>query len=142
MYTQKPMNDGQRRLIFGLARRLSLDDDELHDIVREQTGKTSIKELTSYKAKLVTDHLQMLLGEEPQTPRDRPTDKQLNKIYALARSLGWMENPKRLRGFLEARFGVSDARFLTDKKTSDVIEALKAIGKGGRAERDGYGELD
>ncbi len=142
MYTKKPMSDGQRRLLYGLARRLKIDDDWLHDIVNDKTGKTSIKELSSYQAKLIADYLQRLLGEEPQTPPDRPTDKQRNKIFALARALGWLENPKRLRSFLEKRYGVSDVSFLTDKDTNNCIEALKAIDKGGRAERSGYGELD
>ncbi len=142
VYTKKPMSEGQRKFIFGLARRLDLDNEELHDVVEQKTGKASIKELTSYQAKLVTDHMQMLLGEEPKTPPDRPTDAQMRKIYALVRELGWLDNPKRLRGFLEKRYKVSDVRFLTDKNTNNLIEALKKIIAGGRAEREGYGELD
>ncbi len=143
MYTQKkPVSNAQIRMMYGLAKRLALDNDGLHDVVELKTGKESIKALTSYQAKLVTDHMLLLLGEEPQTPQDRPTDPQLRKIYALVRELGWASEPKRLRGFLEKRYGVSDARFLTDKKTNNLIEALKKIIEGGRAGREGYGEVD
>lgn len=142
MKTQKPISDGQRRLIFGLARRLALEDDELHGVVERITGTPSIKELTSYKAKLVADYLKRLLGEEKTTPRNRPTESQRQKIHALLRELGWDKDEKRFRAFLEKRYRVSDIRFLPDKQTNNVIEALKAISKGGRAERKGYVEVD
>lgn len=37
------------------------------------------------------------------------------KIYALAAKLGWADDPKRLRAFLEKRFGASHPTFLDDK---------------------------
>ncbi len=94
MYTTpKPISNGQIRMIYGLAKRLTIDNDWLHDIVEDKTGKTSIKELTSFQAKLVTDHLQRLLGEEPQTPPNRPTEKQaLSDIFSSSLSVN--SNPK------------------------------------------------
>ena len=53
----------------------------------------------------------------------------------LAREMGWAGKPSRLRGFLEAKAGVSDVKFLSKDHARRIIEALKAIQKGGRAER-------
>ncbi len=49
--------------------------------------------------------------------------------------MGWAGEPSRLRGFLEAKAGVSDVKFLSIDGARRMIEALKAIQKGGRAER-------
>jgi hypothetical protein len=60
------------------------------------------------------------------------------KIFSLVKELKW-EDPARLRGFLEKRYGVSHPKFLNDSDTAKCIEALKAMLKGGRSERKGYG---
>ena len=44
------------------------------------------------------------------------------------------EEPKRLRHFLRARFGVDDVAFLTAENAGKVIEGLKAMVK--RAEKE------
>ena len=63
---------------------------------------------------------------------------------ALAAKLGWADDPKRLRAFLEKRFGASHPTFLDDKHARNCIEAMKAMLAGGRGERKGGhdGEVD
>jgi hypothetical protein len=80
--------------------------------------------------------LQRLTGAAPaEPPAGRATAAQRGKILSLVRVMGWADDPQRLRGFLKARFGVSDLSFLPYEKVGPVIEALKAIQAGGRAER-------
>lgn len=90
------------------------------------------------------DRLKRLTGQETTAPHNRPTKEQVAKIYALAAKLGWADDPKRLRAFLEKRFGASHPTFLDDKHARNCIEAMKAMLAGGRGERKGGhdGEVD
>lgn len=125
----------QMRCIYALARSGGLDSDALHAVVGSTTGKDSIKQLTTMDAKKVIDRLKLLAGEEPTTPRGRPTKEQVAKIYALAVKLGWSGDPRRLTGFLEKRFGTSHPAWLTERDARNCIEAMKAMVAGGRGER-------
>lgn len=95
----------QMRCIYALARGGGISNDDLHAVVFTTTGKDSIKLLTSADAKQVIDRLKRLTGQETTAPHNRPTKEQVAKIYALAAKLGWADDPKRLRAFLEKRFG-------------------------------------
>ena len=119
----------QMRCIYALARGGGISNEDLHAVVFATTGKDSMKLLTSADAKQVIN---------------RPTKEQVAKIYALAAKLGWADDPKRLRAFLEKRFGASHPTFLDDKHARNCIEAMKAMLAGGRGERKGghNGEVD
>lgn len=121
-------------MIWGLARKLGMDDGALHALAAGLTGCESIRALNISQAARVIDRLNALAGKERAIP-SRATAKQQGKILALAGALGWSRDPKRLRGFLEKLAGVSDARFLTIKQAGRVIEAMKAMDAGGRGER-------
>lgn len=130
----KPISQGQMRMIYGLARKVNLDDELLHDMVRGQTGCEHIRSLSITQAKALIDRLKRVAGEpEKETPGDRATEAQRRMIYALAKELGW--DHERLRAFMEKRFNASAVAFLTASKTKAVIEALKSIQAGGRGER-------
>lgn len=133
----KALTPAQMRCIYALARNGGLDTESLHAVVENTTGKDSIKLLTGLDAKNVIDRLKCLIGQETTAPHDRPTKEQVAKIYALAGKLGWSDDPRRLRSFLEKRFGVSHPTFLTEKHARNCIEALKAMLAGGRGERKG-----
>lgn len=124
----------QIRMIWGSAKSAGMDSDELHCLVAGLTGCDSIRHLNVKQAIRVIDRLNALAGKQKDIP-DRATQKQQYKILALAREMGWTEDPARLRGFLEKRAGVSDVRFLSLKAANRVIEALKAMQKGGRQDR-------
>ena len=104
----------QMRCIYALARGGGISNDDLHAVVFTTA------------------------------PHNRPTKEQVAKIYALAAKLGWADDPKRLRAFLEKRFGASHPTFLDDKHARNCIEAMKAMLAGGRGERKGGhdGEVD
>lgn len=125
----------QMRMMYGLAKKADVDNDNLHAMVYEECGKDSIKQLSSFEAKRVIDRLMKLAGQEPKTPAARSTTKQQRYIYVLAKQLGWGDDKKRLRGFLKARFGVEDVSWLTDEKCKAAIEAMKAMIAGCRGER-------
>ena len=122
----------QMRCIYALARGGGISNDDLHAVVFTTTGKDSIRLLTTADAKQVIDRLKRLTGQETTAPHNRPTKEQVAKIYALAAKLGWADDPKRLRAFLE------------NKHARNCIEAMKAMLAGGRGERKGGhdGEVD
>ena len=132
--TPKKASNAQLKMIYGLAKRAGIDSDILHTITARVCHRDSLAALTSFEASRLIDHLKRYLGEADEGA-GRATEKQRGKIYALARAMGWMDNPRRLRSFLEVRYKVSDVRFLSHEQAGLVIEALKAMEKGGRAER-------
>ena len=128
------VSGAQLRMIYGLARKVDLDDEQLHELARVTCRAESLKALTGVQAGWLIDRLQAILGR-PAAPADRATKGQQGKIWAMIRAMGWADDPKRLRGFLERIAHVSDVRFLDPQQAGVVIEALKAIDAGGRAER-------
>ena len=124
----------QLRMIFGLAKKAKMDNDELHCMIHGLTGVESIKMLNTSQAARIIDRLNVLTGVKKDVAA-RATPAQQYKILALAREMGWLGEPSRLRGFLEAKAKVSDARFLSIDSARWIIEAMKAMQKGGRAER-------
>jgi hypothetical protein len=123
------ISTAQMRMMYGLAKKCSMDNDSLHGLVYRHSKVESIKDLTMYQAKGIIDYLMYLSGQEKMEIPDRATEAQRAFIHGLARDMGWEDNPKRMRGFLESRFGIADIAFLTQEKASDVIEALKAMAK-------------
>lgn len=116
---------GQRSKIFAICKELGIDDDLLHELVYAETGCTSLRQLTMVRAMNVIDRL-----EGKNTPKGMATPKQKRFMEALARENGWaLEDGSvdmdRLLGFIKARFKVESYQWLTSRKASQVIEALK-----------------
>lgn len=132
---EQPISGGQLRMVYGLAKKCGVDNDLLHDMIKAQFGADSMKALSMRQAKQLIDRLQQATGDAPADVPGRASESQRRLIYAIARELGWTNESKRLRMFLEKRFGVSDVPFLPSTKCGAVIEALKAIRDGGRGER-------
>lgn len=136
------MTKGQIRMIYGMAKRIGMDNDELHCMVHGLTGCDSIRALTVPQGGRVIDRLNVLAGVKKE-PTNRASAAQQRMILKLAGEMGWLGEPARLRGFLEAKAGVSDVKFLTTDAARKIIEALKAMQKGGRSERrEQYGRMD
>lgn len=131
----KILSPAQIKCIYTLARKGGLDNDTLHVLVNNLTGKDSIKLLASRDAAQVIDALKRLIGQEPAAPRDRASDAQAAKILSLAAELGWADDPCRLRSWLESRYHASHPRFLNKANTNNCIQAMKAMLAGGRGER-------
>ena len=124
--------DGQRRMIFKLAREKGLDNDLLHAYIENLTGKASLKYLTIIDARNVIDSLN---DNKASGSKGMATFKQRRFIEGLAADIGWVvEGSKkldreRLNAWLYHRYGISNIRWLTAKKASDAIEGLKAMVK-------------
>lgn len=123
---RKMITPDQIRMIYGIGNRNDLDNDMIHHIAQVLFGKCSLKELTCYQASQMIDCLRRRTGEAMEPIPDRASEGQRKYILSLAGKLG-MTEPKRLRAFLRARFGVDDVAFLTDRNASGVIEGLKAM---------------
>lgn len=129
----------QIKLMYGVSRKLGMDNDALHALVRNLTGKESVKTLTRYEGVCVINQLKRKAGDEE--PGDRANKGQLHIIYGLARKLGWLEDSEgvtadtRLRAFCEKRYGVSHPRFLNETQTNNIIQAMRAMVKGNRGDR-------
>lgn len=128
-------SDAQRRYIWVLAREVGLSSEDLHSVMEAITGTASIKELSKADGARLIEYMKLLCGQDDYTPKDMATRRQQEYIRDLSIMLGWDDDPNRLTMFLEARFGVSSPRFLTSKKASACIEALKSMVKGNRGER-------
>lgn len=129
----------QLRAIFALGRKLDMDMEDLHGIAYRIGGVESLKSLTSREAGRMIDELRQRAGEPSRVPgsgsASRATGPQQRMILALVREMGWADQPERLRGYLRRMCGADDVRFLTPQQASRVIDGLKAMRDGGRAER-------
>ena len=115
----------QRSKIFAEAKELGIDNELLHELVYAETGCRSLRMLTMVQAARVIDRL-----EGKTTPKGMATPKQKRFIESLLKQIGWtgddgVPDMARLEGFLRARFNVDSYKWLTIKKASEVIEALK-----------------
>ena len=136
----------QIQRIFGLAKKMGLDNEALHDKVMAVTSQEHISQLTGSQADAV---IYSMTGERPsfrrveyvQRPISRASQDQIGLILGLAKKLGWpieRQNRQRLNGFLREQYGVEHIDWLDPEDAVKCIEALKAMVAGGRKERKGY----
>lgn len=122
----------QLRMMFGLARKLGLDGDGLHDLVAARVGKESLRELTRAEARETIEHL-LGCGRARKRRREKlpanvialPSRKQLELVGVLAVRLGWGDSPERLTGLCRRVTGHDFPR--TSKEVQALIEALKSM---------------
>lgn len=128
----------QLKALFALSRKLGMDMEDLHGIAYRVSGTESLRGLTAKEAGKIIEELKERLGQPPlpktSGPR-RATQEQRRKIFALTRQMGWSDQPERLRGYIRRMTKVDDDRFLTVQQAGVIIDGLKAMLEGGRAER-------
>ena len=123
------------RTLWGIAKspELQMSGEELHLVVQAQTGKDSLKELTSSERRRVAYVLGQMKDSASGKRKRQPsvasnaTDNQRRKIYMLTRELGWEDNPKRLSGFIRRMFKVDRLEWLDYEQCSSLIETLKKM---------------
>lgn len=118
------ITDEQRRKIFGLAKGLGLDMEDLHALVYDATGKESIRQLTTTEANKVIRRLASLLSLKEHRP-GRASARELWKQRQLARELGWSE--EQLAAFIKRMAKVDRPEWQTSQDASNIIEGLKAM---------------
>ncbi|MGN1144893.1 MAG: phage protein GemA/Gp16 family protein [Acetatifactor sp.] len=119
------ITNAQKAKIFAVCNELGIDNDLLHELIFAVTGCHSLRNLTMAQGIMIIDRL-----EGKSAPAGMATYRQKCFIEALAKEIGWTEengtvSMVRLEGFLKARFAVNSYKWLTVKKASEVIEALK-----------------
>jgi hypothetical protein len=120
----------QLKMIWGLARKLDIDEDTLRTRAQRYSGELSLRALSAQQAAMLIDSLQ---GKREPSPY-RASPGQAAVIRSLAERLGW-DDPNRLRGWLLSRYGVERLEWLPHDQAILCIEAMKAMLKGGRGER-------
>lgn len=133
------MTGAQMRMVYMLCGQSGINNDELHDIVWGLMQKESLTALTSAEGIRLIDRLRKYCGDIP----NRATQKQKWMIARLETELGWAGEPARLRGMVQRVAGVDDVKFCTIAQAGKIIEALKAMQRGGRgARKEEANELD
>lgn len=124
----------QIKYIYTLAKKLTLNEEFLHEVIELLTGKNSIKKLTSEDAKLVIEKLSHTAGQTYKSstpvPRDKKnviyfiTNDQQRKLRFLAMDTG--RDEKALNA-LSNRLFRKGYKQLTTRQASKLIEACKEI---------------
>jgi len=120
-----PVTQKQIAKIHALANKLGLDEELLHELVQAETRKCSIRRLTVPEAIKVIDRMEGMV-----TPKGMATPKQRRFIEKLLKDIGWVfpdgkPDISRLEKLLKSKFQTDSYNWLTVKKASEVIEALK-----------------
>lgn len=141
------IDDRQRRRIFGAAHALGMDNNDLHALAADVTGKDSLKALTAREADEVVRELERRQQSAPPPPKARkprqhpehpggPTSEQQRKVWAMMYDLQAMDTEpsslslgERLCGIIRKELHVSaTARgpfaWLTCEQCSRLIDIL------------------
>lgn len=136
---QRAVTPAQLRMLHGVARKAGMDDELLHAKALALTGKEHLTGLTCKEAAELIDSITGVdtsNRRQYNRPLNRASQQQINHILSLARMLGWLEEGYgRLNAFLHKRYDVERLDWLTPDMAQNVIEAMKAMLKGGRGER-------
>lgn len=128
---EKAITAAQVRKIYALANKRGMDADLLHAHIQVLTKKDSIKKLSLGEGIQVIDSLEGNAGDAKG--QKQASYRQLQYIYGLMKSLGWVTNAgdpdtDRLDRFLQsprAGINIGSYKWLTRSKASQLIEALK-----------------
>lgn len=143
------IDDRQRRRIFGAARGIGMDNDDLHALATDLTGKESLKALTAREAEALIREFQRRQPSSPpatkaraRTPKQHPehpggpTSEQQRKVWAMMYDLQAMDTQpsgqslgERLSGIIRKELHVSAAArdpfaWLTCEQCSRLIDIL------------------
>jgi phage gp16-like protein len=146
-----PCSNNQKARIHIAIADLKLTDSQYRDILWEVFKATSSKQLSYAQAEKLIAHFKRLGWKGGRPPfkssrRPRPargnviylaSENQKLKIGELEEQLGWHTNPARLAGFIR-RMTHNRKAFVSQLRNIEaarIIEGLKAILAGGRAER-------
>ncbi len=118
----------QIKSIWGLAKskEVNLTEEELYSIIICETGKDSMRELTTKEINRVITVL-IRLKENNRARPGMSTPEQIYKIKTLEKALGWEDNSKRLEGFIKKFYKVEKLEWLEFNDAVKLIESLKKV---------------
>jgi hypothetical protein len=126
----------QFRLVFAVSKALGYDNDVLHALVRDWTGKTSLRQLRDDEARRLINRLKALANQTPDQAYNSPaicvsadgklteycSPAQAYMLRYLCRQLG--VNLARLWAIIESRFGLTQAENTLDDLTHHDAHVL------------------
>lgn len=116
----------QTKVIWGMARDLGMEKEDVYTLLYRETEKESMTECTERELSRVIQA--MILIKEKRTNRPgKITGRQRYKIKELERKLGWDDDKKRLQGFIKKYYHVDRLDWLSSADASNLIEALKKL---------------
>jgi len=131
------ISEKQLKMIWGLANRVGLDDDKLHESVKGLTGKDSLKQLTNEDVSCVISRLTNAgasIKQKRKARQDFPinvveiiTPKQRGLIKYFEEKLGWQDNPARLAGL--SRRIIKKEMAVTKTEGIKIIVAMRQMVK-------------
>ncbi|WP_169312006.1 phage protein GemA/Gp16 family protein [Syntrophobotulus glycolicus] len=123
-----------------MAKELSMTEDELRAAMYQAAGKESMRLCSDKDLYLILCHLGRL-KDLKKTQLGYATPQQLWKIRELEKQLGWTDNSKRLRKFMEKYSEIQKLEWLKFKQAGDLIESLKKVLKRERSKKDSQEKL-
>jgi len=126
---QTPISPEQRKKIFALQKDLALSYDDMHDLMRDWSGASSLKSenCTSAQANKIIEAMTAMQNKSADAPRAHgaATTKQIHAITAIAKSKNM--DIAMLEGFIKHTTGSNDIDSLSARDASAVITGLKKI---------------
>ncbi len=147
------ISNDKKALLHVAKNQLGLDDDIYREILRQEAGVVSAKELSPIGFDRVMRRFMKLGFRRKVKPKARQssnnnmshnglaTKREVWKVRQLETELGWADNPKRLRGFLKKYAGIERLEWLPHSKAWRVIEALKSLLEKQDSPKSGEGDL-
>jgi hypothetical protein len=119
------------RAIWGLAKKLAIDKEEVYTLLYRETKKESMRDCTDEELKRLLKVME-LFNDTSEMQINRANKGQIDKIFALAYSLKWDDNKEvdigvRINKFCKRMVKVENLKWLTPKQAYIVIEGLKKL---------------
>lgn len=128
----RPATTSMIATIHTLKGRLKMDDDTYRDLLRQQTGKHSAKDLSVTESGRVIERMRELAGDGgvkgAVAGLDSPIGAKLRALWIAGYDLGIVRDrtDRAMLSYLERQTGVSHVRFLADAGVANkAIEGLK-----------------
>jgi phage gp16-like protein len=129
------ISPAQIKKIKVMQRKLGLDDDAYREMLWGVAREKSCKDLKGPKIQLVMKHMERCLGIEGKTSKPRPQVREIRRLWGRVSRVAQEWGPESrqaheaLNKFLWRRFQAAAPEWLTAPQASNVIEALKAMGR-------------
>jgi len=129
----------QIKNIWGFAKEVNIDKDNLYCMIDRISKKDSMRQMTKLQAnKLIKELIDIKdknkkvnkkckSQKRTDTNGNKNTKFQREKIYNLTGILGWNDNNNRINGFVKRMFKVDRIEWLDEDDCSKLIEILKKM---------------
>lgn len=114
------------KTIWGMAKELGLSRDDLYVVLYRETQKESMKACSDNELSRVVQGL-VIYKENKTRRKGMATKRQLWKIGYLEQQLGWQDNPKRLKSFIQKYYHREQQEWLTFSEAGRLIDSLKNV---------------